>query len=240
MRRMNRQKLVVFGQRALQLREFQACFHADGQVARVVLQHGIHLRGAHRDIATFENIPRGSSRGPAKGHYCPVAFACEFQDGCCRGSILRLNQDRGRDLIQNVALKFTAALTAQTENRSNLFLQRKCHGRAHARAPSMTPGNFGVSTSLQVRGEGKIFSGFSRPSGLNAFRRRSITSRSSSENSIGIWSFFSMPTPCSPVMEPPSSTQYCKISFPAASVRRVCSSSRGSNRISGCRLPSPA
>ena len=49
-----------------------------------------------------------------------------------------------------------------------------------------------------------------------------------------------MPTPCSPVIDPPASTQYRKISSPAARARSISPGLRASNRIMGCMLPSPA
>jgi hypothetical protein len=51
---------------------------------------------------------------------------------------------------------------------------------------------------------------------------------------------FSRPTPCSPVMEPPSAMHSRRISAAHASARSCAPSTRPSNRMSGCRLPSPA
>ena len=51
---------------------------------------------------------------------------------------------------------------------------------------------------------------------------------------------FSVPIPCSPLMVPPISTQTASISSLARRTRSVCSRSRLSNRMSGCRFPSPA
>ena len=50
--------------------------------------------------------------------------------------------------------------------------------------------------------------GIAEPVGSNARRTRSITTRSSSENMSGIRHALSTPTPCSPVIEPPSSMQH--------------------------------
>ena len=51
---------------------------------------------------------------------------------------------------------------------------------------------------------------------------------------------FSTPTPCSPVTVPPSRTLVSKISAPNNSQRRISSGSAASNKINGCKLPSPA
>src|SRR4030067_1084515 len=51
---------------------------------------------------------------------------------------------------------------------------------------------------------------------------------------------FSMPTPCSPVMVPPASTQRRRISAPAATTFSSWPGSASSKRMLGCRLPSPA
>ena len=59
----------------------------------------------------------------------------------------------------------------------------------------------------------------SGPSGLNAARTRCISARSSGVNISGMSSFFSMPTPCSPVSAPPTATQCRMISPPAATTR---------------------
>src|SRR5437879_1287027 len=74
--------------------------------------------------------------------------------------------------------------------------------------------------SPQPLPSGKTFPGLSRPTGLNAARTLRIKSRSVSVNMRGMSSFFSMPTPCSPVSVPPISTQSCMISAPAALARR--------------------
>ena len=52
---------------------------------------------------------------------------------------------------------------------------------------------------------GSTFCGLAAPSGSNASRSRACASRSSAENSSGMRSRFSTPTPCSPVSTPPAS-----------------------------------
>ena len=71
-------------------------------------------------------------------------------------------------------------------------------------------------------------------------RMRCISSRSSAENISGRYSRFSMPTPCSPVIEPPSETHSRRIV--AGQLVRALERSRlaAVERISGCRFPSPA
>src|ERR1051326_6780518 len=61
--------------------------------------------------------------------------------------------------------------------------------------------------SVQDRRLGKIFSGLSRPLGLKTALTRSMVSRSDSEKTMFMYSFFSNPMPCSPLSEPPTSTQ---------------------------------
>src|SRR5579863_7007177 len=101
-------------------------------------------------------------------------------------------------------------------------------------------GTGGTRISPQALPMGRTFPGLSRPAGLNAARTRSISARSSGVKIRGMSSFFSMPIPCSPVSAPPTSTQWRMISPPAATTRANCARSRSSNRMSGCRLPSPA
>src|ERR1700675_152312 len=55
--------------------------------------------------------------------------------------------------------------------------------------------------------KGKIFPGLREASGLKASWTRRMRSKSASEKRSGISSDFSMPTPCSPVSAPPTSTQ---------------------------------
>src|SRR5262249_21968541 len=79
----------------------------------------------------------------------------------------------------------------------------------------------GATASLHVRTEGSIFCGLSSESGLKQFRKRLITSNSESLKSVHMRSCFSIPTPCSPVMDPPMSMQNSRISRPASNVRWV-------------------
>src|SRR6266540_519047 len=54
---------------------------------------------------------------------------------------------------------------------------------------------------------GRTLPGLNRPLGSNASRTRAIRSRSESEKIQGMYLRFSSPTPCSPVIVPPASTQ---------------------------------
>ncbi|MCY1374205.1 hypothetical protein D9M69_615320 [compost metagenome] len=67
-----------------------------------------------------------------------------------------------------------------------------------------------------------------------------ICSFSSGENCTHMLLSFSTPTPCSPVTVPPMATLVSRMSAPKSSQRCNWSASFASNRISGCRLPSPA
>ena len=61
--------------------------------------------------------------------------------------------------------------------------------------------------SMQPRPVGSTLSGFRRQVGSNRVLKRPIISSVSEVNSFDISSIFSMPTPCSPVMEPPTEMQ---------------------------------
>jgi len=84
-------------------------------------------------------------------------------------------------------------------------------------------------TSPPRMATGKIFPGFSRPSGSKTFFIFRIASRSSALNMSGMKSRFSRPIPCSPVRLPPISTQALTISAP------ISSALRSSPRSPSCR-----
>jgi hypothetical protein len=94
--------------------------------------------------------------------------------------------------------------------------------------------------SAQRTSVGITLPGLSRPAGSKARLTAAICSRSAAENCTHIDDSFSTPTPCSPVTVPPIATLSSRISAPKASARCSWSLSLASNRISGCRLPSPA
>src|SRR5207302_9744784 len=71
----------------------------------------------------------------------------------------------------------------------------------------------GPVISRHMRVSGITFCGFSSDSGLDTLRRRTMISRSSSVNMQGIRLIFSLPTPCSPVIEPPRPRQKLMISL---------------------------
>ena len=95
-------------------------------------------------------------------------------------------------------------------------------------------------TRRSARSVGIALPGFSRPAGSKASLTRKEAARSAAENCTHIELIFSSPTPCSPVMVPPSSTHSSRISAPKRSARSHQPGSLASNRITGCRLPSPA
>src|SRR5690606_32755069 len=94
--------------------------------------------------------------------------------------------------------------------------------------------------SAQRASVGMTFSGLSSPRGSKARLTARNRSSSSRENCTHIWLIFSMPTPCSPVTVPPTCTQSSRMAAPNFSARSTSSGLLESNRISGCRLPSPA
>src|SRR5690606_844232 len=87
---------------------------------------------------------------------------------------------------------------------------------------------------------GIFLPGLSRVCGSKAAFRRWKNCSSSLLNWAHIWLIFSRPTPCSPVMVPPTSTQSSSILAPICSARSISPGVLASNRMSGCRLPSPA
>ena len=101
--------------------------------------------------------------------------------------------------------------------------------------PSCRPG-----TSPHSRGVGKTLPGLEMLSGSKAQRTSCIVSRSSSVYIRGMYFALSMPTPCSPVIEPPCSMQRSRIAPLTFSAASPAPSTASSKSTSGCRLPSPA
>src|SRR5262249_618916 len=71
-------------------------------------------------------------------------------------------------------------------------------------------------------GEGKLLPGLQKLSGSSTSLIRCMTGRSVGENTNAMSFCFSMPTPCSPVIVPPSSAHICRISLPHAMTCRHC------------------
>ena len=71
---------------------------------------------------------------------------------------------------------------------------------------------------------GSTFPGLNRHPGSNKFLKLRIISRLSSENCEAISSIFSIPTPCSPVMEPPAPRFSCQM---ALSISNWCTRAVG-------------
>ena len=88
---------------------------------------------------------------------------------------------------------------------------RPCAGRAPRRTAA---------------GVGKILPGLASPAGSNAHRTSCMVSRSSSVNIRGMYFALSMPTPCSPVIEPPYSTHRSRIAPDTSSARSASPSTR--------------
>src|ERR1700678_2222710 len=94
--------------------------------------------------------------------------------------------------------------------------------------------------SAQRERVGITLPGFNISAGSKARFTAMNCSRSSGENCTHMELSFSTPTPCSPVTVPPSSRLASRISAPKSSQRLSWSRSLASNKMSGCRLPSPA
>ncbi len=73
----------------------------------------------------------------------------------------------------------------------------------------------------KARGNGNTLLGFNSQSGSKADLMRRCCSSSCSANWYGIWYRFSTPTPCSPVKQPPTSTQSFSMSAPNVSALNV-------------------
>ena len=67
-----------------------------------------------------------------------------------------------------------------------------------------------------------------------------MVSRSSALNIFGMYFDLSMPTPCSPVIDPPCSMHRSRIAPDTSSAASASPGCASSNSTSGCRLPSPA
>src|SRR5262249_48362992 len=87
---------------------------------------------------------------------------------------------------------------------------------------------------------GKTLGRVSSHAGSEADLMRRCCASSVGVNCTLIRSRFSTPTPCSPVRQPPTSTQRVKMSAPNFSAAAMLAGSLASNMIRGCRLPSPA
>src|SRR5690349_3415434 len=86
------------------------------------------------------------------------------------------------------------------------------HQKRSARpAVSSGCGEYSPGFSPHRRGEGKTFVGFESCKGSKAQRTRCMVARSGSANIFAIMHFFSSPTPCSPVIEPPAARQSSRI-----------------------------
>src|SRR5215469_8526685 len=90
---------------------------------------------------------------------------------------------------------------------------KRFHGQKRSATPAVSSGcgTYSPGLSPQRRKRGKILVGLATSWGSKAQRRRCMVSRSGSANILDIMCFFSSPTPCSPVMEPPFSMQSSRI-----------------------------
>src|SRR5439155_19513229 len=94
--------------------------------------------------------------------------------------------------------------------------------------------------SAQRASVGTALPGLSSPCGSKARFTAWNSSSSCAPNCVHIWLIFSTPTPCSPVIVPPTATHFSSTSAATCPVRPSSPALLASNRISGCRLPSPA
>ena len=78
--------------------------------------------------------------------------------------------------------------------------------------------------SAQRARVGMVLPGLSNPAGSKAALIAAKAASSTGVNWTHIWLIFSRPTPCSPVMVPPTSTQSSRIAPPSSSARASCPS----------------
>src|SRR6185437_147386 len=158
---------------------------------------------------------------------------------------------------QRFALHLTAEEvlgTATDDRQRGLPFDRVDHARPDVRARIVRHGQNRSSSgngnspawtcrppyAAQRFSSGTALPGLSRPLGSNAALIAWNCVSSAEENWSHIWLIFSTPTPCSPVMVPPTSTHSLRISPPSFSTRSSSPGRLASYRIIGCRLPSPA
>src|SRR5262249_50982509 len=146
-----------------------------------------------------------------------------------------------------VAVEVLAAAAAQAQRRIALVgfpdtVLKLCEiqKRGSSGCGSLPPRTCMRPYSAQRASVGTAFPGLSSIAGSNARFTARKSSSSSGRNWTHIWLIFSTPTPCSPVIVPPTSTHFSSTSAAKSSVRWSCSASFASKRMSGCRLPSPA
>src|ERR1700687_4252147 len=239
-RNSQRKKLILFRQNTQQFLDPHTRLHSECKIVWIVGEDSIHAREIERDVIARRGRADAQFRAAAAGNYSKF-FRCgkadDFGDLC---NFRGLNDGRGTLRIDLTRSKFRR-IGENVRAAYNFFETRDGSLRGTAHAGMVVETGIGCTRiSPHALPSGSTLPGFNRSAGLNAARTRRIKSRSSGVNISGMSSFFSMPTPCSPVSAPPTATQCFIISRPAATTRLNCSGSRSSNRMRGCRLPSPA
>src|ERR1035438_362448 len=197
---------TILGDHRRQLRNRATRANADGQIASIVMFHCREARGEKQNIDLLRQISYlllGEASGWNNTQAMLVGKPQDVGD-----FIDRSRRDRNcRSNAQNVPrLQLCWIFRDVFRSANGAEHRRKTRSRCRgAHSPSCISTGFwvGPEISRHMRGVGKIFCGLSTPAPLKALRRLIMTSRSSSVNSSGIRSRFSIPTPCSPVMEPP-------------------------------------
>src|ERR1700722_2303616 len=124
---------------------------------------------------------------------------------------------------------FSTFLTCPCAHNTGTFAQKNCA------CPEISNGcgTYSPVFSPHNRGRGKTLVGFESCNGSNAHRTRCIVSKSGSANITDMYFFFSSPTPCSPVIEPPAFTHNSTIRNANSSAACACPSIARSNSTSG-------
>src|SRR6185369_17611180 len=137
---------------------------------------------------------------------------------------------------RRVAVEVLAA-AAQAQRRAtcrclaNPLLEELGQKRGRSACGSLPPCTCMRPYSAQRARVGTALPGLSSPAGSKACLTARNSSSSSGRNCTHIWSIFSTPTPCSPVIVPPTAMHFSSTSAANCSVRVSWPGSFASNRI---------
>src|SRR5687767_4508928 len=231
--------------------------HAEHKVAQRAGACAAGAREASRDAAAERG--GGAEMRRLERQALAVRLQCALKLGERRAAARRHDQ-LGRLVIDDagvaarvehlaarrVAVEILGAAAAQAQGAAERrsFANRLGEGFDQKRASSgcgSTPRCTRMRPySAQRASVGMALPGLSRPSGSKARFTPWKSSSSPAPNCTHIWFTFSTPTPCSPVIVPPTATHFSSTSAAKSSVRCSSSALFASKRMSGCRLPSPA
>src|SRR5581483_2010350 len=214
MRRIERKKLAMLGQHGIKCRQSTSRANADGQISGIVMGHALQPRGAQKDANALGNSARGHSGESARRNYREILGSRKSNHVC--GFLCRSWGDGngGRHSIDGKGFQSRVFFYVLRAANSGQLPRQRAGLECSVHAPDVPglPTIFSVisgeaAASRQPPLVGNSFCGFRIERGFIASCSRCMTARSSSLNHRPMSSFFSMPTPCSPVMLPPTETQ---------------------------------